>query len=314
MFSYIVTGGAGFIGSNIVKHLVSHGHKVKVIDNLSTGKRYNLDSIIDDIEFIEGDIRDSGMLLREFKGFDYISHQAALPSVARSVANPYESFESNVMGTLNVLSSAVNVGIKRVVFASSSSIYGNSPKLPKCEEDPVNPMSPYAVSKYAAERLTVQYHNFFSLETVALRYFNVFGPFQDPESQYAAVIPRFITSVLLNKSPVIYGDGNQSRDFTYIENVVDANLKALSSPGISGEVFNIACNERFSLIDIIDYLSKISGVEVKPIFEEERKGDVKHSLASIEKSGVRFGYKPRISFKEGLEKTFKWFQEMKKEG
>ncbi len=305
----IVTGGAGFIGSNLVKRLLSDKASVKVIDNLSTGKKDNLTSVLRDINFIEADIRERERLENEFKGYDFIFHQAALPSVARSVASPYDSFDSNVMGTLNVLNAALKNNVKRVVFASSSSIYGNSPKLPKSEEDPVNPLSPYAVSKYAGEKLTIQYYQLFGLETVALRYFNVFGPSQDPESQYAAVIPRFITAILNSKVPVIYGDGKQSRDFTFIENVIEANLKAMSSANAVGEIFNIACNERCSLIDIVNYLSEISGKKFTPSFEEERKGDVKHSLASISKAETILSYKPKVYFKEGLERTYKWFKE-----
>ncbi len=309
MSRYIVTGGSGFIGSNIVKVLLKAGNEVKVIDNLATGRESNLETVKADFEMRKVDIRDFDSLSKEFSGFDYVLHQAALPSVARSVENPYDSFDVNVLGTINVLKASLKSEIKRVVFASSSSIYGDSEKLPKSEGDPVNPLSPYAVSKYSAERLTLQFFKLYGLETVALRYFNVFGPFQDPKSQYAAVIPKFITLVLNNKVPEIYGDGTQSRDFTFIDNVVDANIKAALSPDAPGNVFNVACNERSSINDMVDILSGISGKEINPTFSESRFGDVKHSLADISKARSILKFEPVVKFKDGLEKTFTWFSE-----
>ncbi len=246
MSLYLVTGGAGFIGSNIVERLVRQGERVRVLDNLSTGKRENLVSWLDRLELIEGDIRDVETVHGAMAGVDYVLHQAALPSVPRSVADPLASHQVNATGTLNVLPAARDAGVKRLVYASSSSVYGDSPTLPKQEEMPTNPISPYAVSKLAGENYCRVFFRVYGLETVCLRYFNVFGPRQDPTSQYAAVIPRFITAMLDGRRPVIYGDGRQSRDFTYIENVVEANLLACQAKDVAGEVLNIACGESFS--------------------------------------------------------------------
>ncbi len=301
---YLVTGGGGFIGSNLVKEILDRGHTARVLDNFSTGKRENLHPFRKHpkFELFEGDLRSFHIVRDAVKGVDYILHQGALPSVPRSINDPITSNEVNISGTLNVLEAAKEFGVKRVVFASSSSVYGNSEKLPKEESMPVFPMSPYAVTKYAGERYCQVFHQLYGLETVCLRYFNVFGPNQDPASQYSAVIPKFITMIKRGESPVIYGDGSQSRDFTYVENNVRANLLACEAKDAAGEVFNIACNERYTLIDLIELINKILGTNVKPKFAEARPGDVKHSLASIEKAKRILGFEVKTTFEDGLRK------------
>lgn len=309
MSRFIITGGAGFIGSNLARVILALGHEVKIIDDLSTGRLSNLDHIESELEFRKIDIRFFELLEKEFHGYDYILHQAALPSVARSVADPYGSLEVNILGTVNVLKAGLKAGIKRVVMASSSSVYGDSDKLPKHEDDPVNPKSPYALSKYSAEKISMQFNKLYGLETVALRYFNVFGPFQNPDSQYSAVIPLFIKAVLNDDPVTIFGDGKQSRDFTYIDNVVQANLNAATEPGASGRFFNIACGSRHSLLDMVSYLSEISGKQIEPRFSESRPGDVKHSQADIKLAEEFLNYSPNITFKQGLKKTFDWYKQ-----
>ena len=307
---FLVTGGAGFIGSNIVEELLSRGQEVVVFDDFSTGRRENLEPYLADIELIEGDLRDASAVQRAVRGCTYVLHQGALPSVPRSVQNPLASNEVNVTGTLNVLLAARDAGVHRVVAASSSSIYGESPSLPKVETMPVLPMSPYAVSKLASEKYCAAFHKVYGLETVALRYFNVFGPRQDPTSQYSAVIPRFITAMMQGTRPVIYGDGHQSRDFTYVANVVEANLRACHATGAAGDFFNVACGERYSLLDLLSTLSNITGIPAEAQHEPARAGDVKHSLADISKIHRVMGFEPRVNFRKGLEKTVAHFSQV----
>lgn len=307
MTSYLVTGGAGFIGSNIVTELLKRKEKVRVLDNFSTGKRENLFPFKDnkDLEVIEGDLRSFHIVRDAVKGVDYVLHQGALPSVPRSVKDPITSNEVNILGTLNILEAAKEYGVRRVVFASSSSVYGNNEVLPKVESMPVAPLSPYSITKYAAERYCQIYYQLYRLETVCLRYFNVFGPNQDPASQYSAVIPKFISLMKQGKRPVIFGDGTQSRDFTYVSNNVEANLLACTAGNAAGEVINIACGQRYSLIELVHYINKILESNIEPEFEPERQGDVKHSLAAIEKSIKYLDFTIKVNFKEGLEKLIK---------
>jgi nucleoside-diphosphate-sugar epimerase len=307
MAHYLVTGGAGFIGSHITKNLLNKCNKVTVIDNLSTGNLDNLLEVSDDINFIRGDIRDIDLLTKSFNGVEVVFHQAALPSVPRSVKDPIASNASNIDGTLNVLVAARDAGVRRVVYAASSSAYGNTEVLPKTEEMSGNPLSPYAVTKYVGELYSKVFAKVFGLETVSLRYFNVFGPNQNPSSQYAAVIPKFIIAMRNGQSPHIYGDGEQSRDFTYIDNVVEANLLAANAPGIGGEVINIACGGRYTLNELVAKLNDIIGINIKPIYDPPRTGDVRHSMASIEKAEKLLRYRPCVTFEEGLRKTVKWF-------
>lgn len=302
---YLVTGGAGFIGSNIVKELLNKGENVCVLDNFATGKRENILTFNENPNFriIEGDLRSFHTVRDAVKGVDYILHQGALPSVQRSVNDPITTNEVNISGTLNILEAAKEFGVKRVVFASSSSVYGNSKNLPKEETMNIAPLSPYAISKYAGERYCQVYYQIYGLETVCLRYFNVFGPNQDPTSQYSAVIPKFIKSILKDEQPIIYGDGLQSRDFTFVENVVSANLLACVADNAAGETFNIACGERFSLIQLVESINELLSKNINPIYSTERKGDVKHSLASIEKAKKILGFNVIAPFKKGLLKT-----------
>ncbi len=304
---YLVTGGAGFIGSNLVKEILERGHTARVLDNFSTGKRENLLPFRKHpkFELFEGDLRSFHIVRDAVKGVDFILHQGALPSVPRSINDPITSNEVNISGTLNVLEAAKEFGVKRVVFASSSSVYGNSERLPKEETMPVSPMSPYAVTKYAGERYCQVFYQIYGLETVSLRYFNVFGPNQDPTSQYSAVIPKFINMIYKGESPIIYGDGLQSRDFTYVENNVNANLLACEAESAAGEVFNIACNERYTLLDLVNLINKILGTNVEPKFADERLGDVKHSLASIEKARHILKFEVKTTFEDGLRKIIK---------
>ncbi|MCD6100328.1 MAG: SDR family oxidoreductase [Candidatus Marinimicrobia bacterium] len=300
---YLITGGAGFIGSNIVEELLKRGEKVRVLDNFSTGKRENILPFLDRIELIEGDIRSYHIVREAVDGVDFVLHQAALPSVPRSIKDPITTNEVNVGGTLNILNAALDAGVKRVVYASSSSIYGNSEVLPKREDMTPNPMSPYAVSKLAGEKYCRVFSEIYGLETVCLRYFNVFGPRQDPNSQYSAVIPKFIAAMKKGERPTIYGDGKQSRDFTYVANVVVANLLVCQVNHGIGEIFNIACGERHSLINLINNLNEVLGVHVEPSFAEARKGDIRHSMADISKAQKMLGYSPFVNFEEGLRKT-----------
>jgi nucleoside-diphosphate-sugar epimerase len=302
MSKYLVTGGAGFIGSNIVKELLSRGEQVRVLDNYSTGKRDNLFPFKDnrDLEIFEGDLRSFHIVRDAVKGVDYVLHQGALPSVPRSIKDPITTNDVNINGTLNVLEASKEFGVKRVVFASSSSVYGNSETMPKVETMPVAPLSPYALTKYAGERYCQIYFQLYGLETVCLRYFNVFGPNQDPTSQYSAVIPKFIKMMKEGIRPVIYGDGSQSRDFTYVSNNVEANILACTVPGIGGEVFNIACGERYTLTDLVDSINLLIGKKIEPVFHDIRPGDVKHSLAGIKKAKDIIDFKVKVTFTQGI--------------
>ena len=309
MKSYLVTGAAGFIGSNIVEELVRRGERVRALDNLSTGKRSNIEPFLGNIDFVEGDITDSSVVAEAMQGVDYVLHQAALPSVPRSVADPLVSHEINATGTLKMLLAARDAGVKRLVFASSSSVYGDSPTMPKHEGMPTQPRSPYAVNKLAGEEYTRIFASLYGLPTVALRYFNVFGPRQDPHSAYAAVIPAFVAAMLENRQPTIYGDGTQTRDFTYVSNVVHANLLACESSSADGMALNVACGESFSLLDLVKHINRLLGTNVEPLFEPERKGDVKHSLAAIDQARERLGYAPQVSFEEGLARTVSYMRD-----
>jgi len=305
---YLVTGGAGFIGSNIVEQLVNRGEKVRILDNFSTGKRENIVKFKDSIELIEGDLRNLEIVKRVMAGVDFVLHQGALPSVQRSIEDPLTTTKVNILGTLNILSGALEGKVKRVVYASSSSVYGDTPTLPKKEGMKTNPQSPYAVTKLIGEEYCRIYYSIYGLETVCLRYFNVFGPRQDPGSQYAAVIPKFITLMLKGKSPPIYGDGEQSRDFTFIDNVVEANLQACKTKGTPGEVFNIACGKKVTINELVERLNKILQTRIEPAYQSPRKGDVRHSLADISQARKTLRYSPEIGFDEGLEKTVQGFR------
>jgi nucleoside-diphosphate-sugar epimerase len=307
MSLYLITGGAGFIGSNLVAELVNRGEQVRVLDNFSTGYHHNLAGLLDKIELVEGDIRAFHQVQAAVEGVDYVLHQAALPSVPRSIQDPITSNQVNVNGILNLLVAARDAGVKRLVHASSSSVYGDTPTLPKQEDMCPNPLSPYAVSKLTSEKYCQNFSSLYGFETVGLRYFNVFGPRQDPRSQYSAVIPKFITALLAGKTLTVHGDGSQSRDFSYIENVVNANLLACTAPGAGGQVFNIACGERYSLLDLIKSLSTLTGKEARVEHGPARAGDIPHSLADITRAREVLGYEPRVGFEEGLQRTIAWY-------
>jgi nucleoside-diphosphate-sugar epimerase len=305
---YLVTGGAGFIGSHIAQTLADRGETVRVLDNFLTGKKENLSSFRGKIELLEGDIRDFETCRRASRGADYILHQAALPSVPRSVENPLLANEINVTGTLNVLLAARQAKVKRVVFASSSSVYGEDPRLPKREGMVGHPLSPYAVTKLAGENYCRVFNLIYGLSTVGLRYFNVFGPRQDPYSQYAAVIPNFILKILKGESPTVYGDGEQSRDFTYVSDIVEANLLAATAEGVSGEVFNIACGQKTTINRLVQEINGILGTRINPVHRDARPADVRHSLADISRAQESIRYRPRFSFRQGLEQTIDAFR------
>jgi nucleoside-diphosphate-sugar epimerase len=279
-----------------------------VIDNLSTGNRRNIEPFLEEIEFIECDIRDLDLVTEAMEGVDYVLHQAAVPSVPRSVKDPLTSNSANVEGTLNVLLAARDANVKRVVYASSSSVYGDTPVLPKHEDMKQAPRSPYAVSKLAGEVYCQAFYHTYGLETVALRYFNVFGPRQDPKSQYAAVVPKFISALLQNNPPTVFGDGEQSRDFTYVQNVVEANLLAAKAPNVAGEVFNIACGERLTVNELARVLAETIGVNVEPEYTSGRPGDVLHSLADISKARELLGYAVKVNASHGLKETVDWYK------
>lgn len=301
---YLVTGGAGFIGSNIVEELVKRGEKVRVLDNFSTGKRENLKEFENEIELIEGDIRSYHIVRQAVEGVDIVLHQAALPSVPRSINDPITTNEVNVTGTLNMLDAAKEAKVKKFIFASSSSVYGDTPELPKREDMTPNPLSPYAVSKLAGEKYCQVFAKVYGLHTVILRYFNVFGPRQDPNSQYSAVIPKFIKLISENKRPVIYGDGTQTRDFTYVSNVVEANILAATKDCEPGLVMNCACGEQIQLNYLVDQINLLLGKNIKPIYAPPRKGEIKHSYGDIELISAKLNYKALYKFNEGLNKCF----------
>lgn len=304
---WLVTGGAGFIGSNIAEELVRRGEKVRILDNFSTGKKEHIKNFIGRVELLKGDIRNLADLKKALKGAALVLHQAALRSVPKSINNPFETNQVNVEGTLNLLIAAKNAGVKRVVYASSSSVYGDSKRFPQREDMKPTPISPYAVSKLAAENYCVMFARTYGLETVSLRYFNVFGPRQDPESMYSAVIPRFMDLLKQRKSLEIHWDGKQARDFTYVSNVVDANIKAALAKNISGEVYNIAGGSAVSLLEMVSILKKISGVRIKKNFKPKRAGDVRKTRADVSKARKDFEYEPRVSFEKGLLKTWEYF-------
>jgi nucleoside-diphosphate-sugar epimerase len=309
MRMYLVTGGAGFIGSHLVEALLEQGQHVRVLDNLSTGRISNIEHLLPDIEFIQGDIRSPEVVRRAVEGVDVLLHQAALASVPRSVADPLASHDVNVTGTLNLLVAARDAGVQRVVFASSSSVYGNSPRLPKVETMSADPLSPYAVSKLAGERYCLSFAQVYGLPAIALRYFNVFGPRQDPASEYAAVIPKFIMAMLHGDQPTIYGDGTQSRDFTYVTNVVAANLLAAEAPATISGFFNVAWGTRISLLDLVADLNRILGANLPARHAPPRSGDVLHSQADITKIQAALGFTPTVIFAQGLTCTVEYLQQ-----
>jgi len=309
MAKYLVTGGAGFIGSHITEELIKRKESVRVLDNFLTGKRENLAPFLDEIELIEGDIRDYNQCQKAVKGIDSVLHQAALPSVPRSVSDPITSNEINITGTLNMLVSSQKAGIKSFVFASSSSVYGDDQRLPKKEGNEGNPLSPYALGKSTGEKYCQIFSQLYGFNTVCLRYFNIFGPRQDPFSQYAAAIPIFITKMLDNESPTIFGDGQQSRDFTYVSNVVQANLLACQAENTSGEVVNIGCGSRETVNSLVENINSVLEKEIRAKYDNPRPGDVKHSHADISKAGEMLEYKPLVTFSEGLKKTVSWYKE-----
>ena len=308
---YLVTGGAGFIGSNIVAELVARGEKVRVLDNFSTGRRENLLPFLDKIELIEGDLTDLETTREAVERMDFVLHQGALPSIPRSVEHPIGSNNANVSGTLNLLVASKDAKVKRIVYASSSSVYGNSSKLPKVETMNPSPLSPYAVSKLTGEYYCQVFYRIYRLETVILRYFNVFGINQDPNSTYSAVIPKFVSYMLRKKSPIIFGDGLQSRDFTFVSNVVKANLMATQSDSAVGEIINIASGQSYTLLDVIAKINSLSGYEIKPIMDSPKVGEIKHSLADITKAKRIFSYSPEINFEEGLKRMVHWMKSKK---
>ncbi len=310
MATYLVTGGAGFIGSHLVDELVRLGHRVRVLDNLATGRMVNVDHQLDAIEFMEADIRDYAACVKACAGVDYVLHQAALGSVPRSIEDPLTSHEVNVTGTVNMLRAASEAAVKRFVYASSSSVYGDHPGLPKVEEEIGRQLSPYAVTKYTDELYAGVFYQNYSLQTVGLRYFNVFGPRQDPDSAYAAVIPLFVSALMSNKSPRINGDGEQSRDFTYVDNVVQANLLAATAPdSVAGEVFNVACHGRVTVNVLFERIRTLLGSDIKAEYGPERPGDVKHSFASIDKAKKLLGYGGEIKFEDGLKRSIAWYRD-----
>lgn len=309
MESFLVTGGAGFIGSNICRRLVSEGHFVRVVDNLLTGKKSNLADIIDRLEFMEADMGDEDTARSAMKNIDVVFHQGALPSVPRSVDDPASTHKHCVDATFTLLLAARDAGIRRFVYASSSSAYGDTPALPKLETMPPQPLSPYAVGKLVGEYYCSVFYQVFGLETISLRYFNVFGPCQDPTSQYAAAIPAFVTAILRDEPPTVFGDGEQSRDFTYVDNVVEANLLAARAERTTGEVINVACGKAITVNAIIDMINELVGKNVKPVYADPRPGDIKHSLAGINMAQDLIGYEPTVTFELGLQRAIDWYRD-----
>jgi nucleoside-diphosphate-sugar epimerase len=307
MAHYLVTGGAGFIGSHLSEEVARRGHRVRVADSLITGKRSNL-AHVPGVEFIEGDLADLEFAERVADGCDYVLHQAAMPSVPRSVTDPITSNRANVDGTLNILVASRDAGVKRLVFAGSSSAYGDTPTLPKHEGMPSDPMSPYALQKVVGEQYLRMFTRLYGLETVSIRYFNVFGPRQDPTSPYSGVISVFATALIENRPPRIYGDGEQTRDFTYVANVVDGVLRACEAPNASGEIINVATGGRISLNKLFYAMRDMVGGTLEPIYGESRQGDVRDSQADIRKAKALLGYEPIVSFEEGLARTITWYR------
>jgi len=304
----LVTGGAGFIGGHLVERLLSDGWRVRVLDDFSSGRDSNLAAVAKDVEIVRGDVRDEDAVGRAVAGSEVVFHEAAVPSVPRSVAEPVRTNSVNVSGTLLLLESARQAGVRRVVYAASSSAYGDTPVLPKVETMPPNPMSPYALQKYAGEVYCRLYHELYGLETVALRYFNVYGPRQDPASEYAAVIPRFITACLEGEPPTIHGDGEQTRDFTMVADAVAANVLAADAAGASGSVCNVAAGDRTSLNVLFDNIAQLCGSSLKANHGPPREGDVRDSLASLDRARERLGYEPQVSLREGLYRTVEFFR------
>ncbi len=310
MAKYLVTGGAGFIGSNIAEELVAQGEEVVVFDNLSTGHEKNIEHISADITFIKGDIRNPDEVGKAMVGVDHVLHQAALASVPRSIEDPVLVNDVNINGTLNILEEARKTGVKSLVYAASSSAYGETERLPKREDILPQPLSPYAVTKLVGEYYCSVYSNVYGLPAISVRYFNVFGPRQDPASQYAAVIPIFISHMLKDKSPTIFGDGEQSRDFTYVKNIVNANILASRCPEASGQVVNVACGDRYTLNELYAKLREMTGADVDPVYEDTRVGDIRHSHADISMAKNLFGYTVEVPFEEGLKKTVEWYRKV----
>jgi nucleoside-diphosphate-sugar epimerase len=314
MALYLITGIAGFIGSSIARGLLAQGEQVRGIDNFSTGKRENIAEVLNKIDFREVDLAEIDKLHEACRGVDYIYHEAAIPSVPKSVLDPLGSNQANVDGTVHLLIAAKDAKVKRVVYAASSSAYGDTPTLPKHEGMSPNPISPYAVAKLASEYYMTSFYRCYGLETVCLRYFNIFGPRQDPTSPYSGVLAKFITQMLAGEQPTIFGDGKQSRDFTYIDNVVSANLLAMKAPAsaAAGNVFNVATGTRVDLNETFELLKKIIGYKGELKYGPERSGDVKHSLADLSRTEKALGYKPLVSFEEGLRKTVEWYKGQQK--
>jgi len=311
MALYLITGIGGFIGSSLARALVARGEQVRGVDNFATGKRENLTALLGKIDFRETDILDLDGMKSACAGVDYVLHEAAIPSVPKSVLDPLGSNRANVDGTVNVLVAARDAKVKRVVYAASSSAYGDTPTLPKHEAMPPNPISPYAVAKLAGELYMASFYRCYGLQTVALRYFNVFGPHQDPSSQYSGVLAKFIMLMLKGEQPTIYGDGEQSRDFTFIENVVEANLLACSAPAekAAGQMFNIATGRRITLNETYKHLQTLTSYSGAPRYVNDREGDIKHSLADISRAEAALGYKPKVGFEAGLRRTVEWYRE-----
>jgi len=314
MSTYLITGVAGFIGSSLARAILAQGDRVRGVDNFSTGKRSNIAEILDRIDVREADLLDLEAMQTACQGVDYVLHEAAIPSVPRSVGNPLESNRANLDGTLNLLVAARDAKVKRVVYAASSSAYGDTPTLPKHEDMPPNPISPYAVAKLASECYMASFFRCYGLETVALRYFNVFGPRQDPTSPYSGVLAKFITQMLKGEQPTIHGDGAQSRDFTYVDNVVYANLLACKAPAseVAGRVFNVATGTRIDLNEMFRVLKKLTGYPGEVKYGPERAGDVKHSLADLARAERHLGYKPQVNFEDGLRRTIDWYRSQEK--
>ena len=310
MALYLITGIGGFIGSSLARALLARGEQVRGVDNFSTGNRKNIAELLDRIDFRDTDILDLDAMHNACAGVDYVLHQAAIPSVPKSVLDPLASNRANLDGTVNVLVAARDAKVKRVVFAASSSVYGETPTLPKRESMTPDPISPYAVAKLASEHYLISFYRCYQLETVALRYFNIFGPRQDPSSPYSGVLAKFITIMLRGEQPAIYGDGEQSRDFTYIDNAVEANLLACQAPAAkaAGQVFNVATGRRVSLNETFKLLQPLTSYSGQPKYEAERGGDIKHSLADISKAESALGYKPKVDFEEGLRRTVEWYR------